>query len=226
MAKVLNPLNSVDASGSVGGLTYRRWRGIKTVCNRPLPARRHRGLQPFNRALLGFLSREWGLLTDEQRQLWRDYATEHPYPDGFGGTFILTGNQMYNALNHNAMRILGLAKQQDEPPIIDPAASMVSLVAETGAVDPGEIDLSWDHVGIPSNDDRNEIWISPPLGSEGKVNVDSRMRHRMNLEGEEVVVTVKELVEGAWYWFKTRYMDQFGQKTAWQWSHATPKLTP
>ncbi|MBA7661773.1 hypothetical protein ES703_69793 [subsurface metagenome] len=226
MAKVQSPLMSLLASGSIGGMVYSVWRGINTVRVKQQPVERHLPGQPRNRALLGYLSRAWGLLTDNQRQLWRDYATEHKYPDGFGGVFTLTGSQMYNALNHNAIRTKGGLFEQDEPPMIDPAASIALFDAVTGVTNPGEVDLSWDHIGVADSDDLNEIWISPPLGSEGKVNVDSRMRFEVSIGGDELLITVAGLVEGAWYWFKARYIDQFGQKTAWLWGHATPMLTP
>lgn len=226
MAKVMSPLMSLDAKGRVGGVIFSIWRGIHTVRTGPPPVARHVQDQPVNRALLGYLSRAWGLLTDDQRQLWRDYATEHKYPDGFGGVFTLTGSQMYNALNHNAMRLYGTAAEQDEPPVIDPAASIVSFTAATGVGSGGDIDLSWVHFGTPSAADRNEIWISPPLGSEGKVNVDSRMRYIAAVNGTEIAAVIPGRVEGAWYWFKIRYIDYFGQKTAWLWDHATPMLTP
>jgi len=223
MAKVLNPLGSLQASGSVGGLTYSLWRGINTVKAKPKPVKRHSGVQPRMRALLGYLSRAWGLLTDAQRQLWREYATEHPYPDGLGGTFILTGNQMFNALNHNAIRLFGVSFEQDEPPTVDPAASIRYFEAEEGALDPGSVDLSWALYGVGDVNDKNEIWISPPLGSEGKVNIDSRMRFKTYVVGNELLFSVTGLVETAWYWFKARYVDKYGQTTAWQWAHATPK---
>jgi len=226
VAKVLNPLNSVNAKGSVAGLTYSMWRGINTVKAKPKPVTRHVIEQPANRALLGYLSRAWGLLTDAQRQLWRDYAAEHPYPDGFGGTFILTGNQMYNALNHNAIRLGNVSAEQDEPPTVDPVASILAFTAETGETLPGDIDLVWAHLGTPVADDFNEIWISPFLGSEGKVNVDSRMRYYTQASGVTSMLTIPNLLMYAWYWIKIRYIDKFGQKTAWHWGHATPKVIP
>lgn len=226
MAKVLSPLMSLDAKGRVGGLVYSIWRGIHTVRTGPPPVARHVEEQPFNRALLGYLSRAWGLLSDAQRQLWRDYAVEHKYPDGFGGVFTLTGSQMYIALNHSAIRLGSTVSEQDEPPVVDPPASLNSLTVVTGATNPGDIDLAWTHIGAPVITDFNEIWVSPPLGSEGKVNVDSRMRHYGHPAGNAVALTITGYVEGAWYWVKVRYIDIFGQKTAWLWGHATPKLTP
>lgn len=226
MAKVLSPLHSVDAKGSIGGLTYSIWKGLNTVRSKQKSVARHATVQPFMRSLLGFLSRQWGLLTDVQRALWEAYAVEHPYPDGFGGTFILSGIQIYVALNHPSLRLFGPAAQQAEPPLIDPPATMREFTAATGGGNPGDIDLAWFHFGAPVGTDKNEIWISPPLGSEGKVNVDSRMRYLSNVVGNVLVFVASGLVEGAWYWFKARYIDEFGQKTAWQWGHATPMLTP
>lgn len=226
MAIVLQPLMSLDAKGKVGGCVFSIWRGMNTVRATNKLVWRHTGDQPANRALLGYLSRQWGLLTDEQRQLWRDYAAEHKYPDRFGGVFTLTGSQMYNALNHTAIRIGGVGFEQDEPPTVDPAASILAFSAVTGATDPGDIDLTWAMLGTPDADDFNEIWISPPLGSEGKVNVDSRMRYHSQVSGVTTMLTLPGFVEGAWYWLKIRYVDIYGQTTAYLWSHVTPKLTP
>lgn len=222
MAKVLNPLNSTQAKGSVGGLTYTQWRGQNIVRATGTPVRRHEGEQPDNRALLGFLSRQWGLLSDAERTLWNQYADEHPYPDGFGGTFKLSGIQMYCALNHNAVRLGGGVAKQDEPPLIDPAASLSVFTAETGIGVAGDVDVSWTTLGVGSADDFVELWISPPSGSPGLVNVDNRMKYAHKVEGSAVTDTIGSLVVGAWYWFKGRYIDQYGQKTAWHWDQATP----
>jgi len=37
--------------------------------------------------------------------------------------------------------------------------------------------------------------------------------------------TIADLVEGAWYWIRARYVGADGQTSAWQVSQATPKLT-
>lgn len=226
MARVKDPLHSTDAKGTVGGLTYAMWNGVNTVRVKSKPVRRLRTTQPRNRAILGYLSRYWGDLTDAQRALWEDYASNHPQPDGFGGVFIMSGINAYVMLNHSIIRLYGFGSEIEEPPVEDPPATISQFTASTGATNPGDIDLEWVHGGTPEITDINEIRMAGPFISPGKVNVFERKVHIANPGGTVVELTIEDLVEGAWYWFFIRYMDEYGQVTAWLTDQATPKLTP
>lgn len=226
MARVLNPLMSGEAKGSIGGNTFAAWRGMHVVRRKPIPARRMRTTQPINRSLLGFLSREYGTLSDGQRDLWETYALNHPHPDDFGGTFIMSGQNAYIMLNHSACRLGGIGALQTTPPADPPPANVITFDAVTGAVNPGDVDLSWTHAGAPVATDYNEIRFAGPFQSPARQEVHSRFRYAVAIVGDVLLSTMTGLVEGTWYWFLIRYIDEYGQKTAWLTKQATPKLTP
>ncbi len=217
---------SGKAKGSIGGITFAAWKGLPVVRRLPIPSRRLRTTQPQNRSLLGFLAREYTTLTPAQRVLWENYALNHPHPDGFGGTFILSGQNAYIMLNHTAVRGFAIGALQTDPPTDPPAASILSFTAETGATDPGDIDLTWSHAGTADAADRNEMRIAGPFQSPARQEVHSRFRHGAWIAGNLVVFTATGLVEDTWYWFLIRYTDQYGQTSAWHMKQATPKLTP
>ena len=67
MAKVLNPLHSDRALGSVGGLTYTESRQGATVRARVNPAQPRTSEQLAIRAILAQASQAWAALTDANR---------------------------------------------------------------------------------------------------------------------------------------------------------------
>ncbi|MBA7646326.1 hypothetical protein ES703_54088 [subsurface metagenome] len=225
MARVLNPLNSADAKGSVGGMTYTKSPAGNVCKRKSKPVQRSEPYKQSNRARMGFLSRHWGALTGVQRTSWKNWAIDHPQPDGFGGTFIMSGINAYCKLNFNAMRLGLPADDQDLPPVDECPASLNSLVAETGAGVAGDVDLTWTHNGAPTVEDWNEVQVAGPFISPGRKEVYSRFSYVLKPAGNLLVQTLGGLDEGMWYWFRVRYVDEFGQTSAWLYSQATPKLT-
>ncbi len=226
MARVLNPLMSGKAKGSIGGMTFAGWKGMHSVRRLPVPARRMRTTQPANRSLIGFLSREYGTLTNGQRDLWETYALNHPRDDGFGSTFIMSGQNAYIMLNHTAIRLGLIGKLQTTPPTDPPPATITGLSVVTGATDPGDIDLVWAQAGSPVVTDYNEYRIAGPFQSPARQEVHSRFRFLGKTTGEITMLTLSGLIEDTWYWVNMRYVDEYGQTTAWLTGQATPKLTP
>jgi hypothetical protein len=214
MAVVKNPLMSEKARGSVEGVTFSSWRGMAVAKRKSRPVRRRRSGQPRARSLLGFLSRYWGDLTDVQREAWRDYAANHPRPDKFGGTFQMTGSQAFTSLNHQAIRLGGYAALLEDPPASDPPASVDSLGAEDG-ISPVQIVLTWTLFGTPVATDFNEVWESRPYLSPGRVEIHEQYRFLKSNAGDDLEANVSGLQPGMWYWFQVRYVDEFGQVTAW-----------
>lgn len=225
MARVIGPFLSQKAKGSIGGMTAASWKGMSTIRRLPIPSVRRRSTQPSNRSLLGFLSRQYGTLSDADRDLWEGYALNHPQPDGFGSTFIMSGQNAYVMLNHSAVRLGLVIKLQTTPPTDPPPATITGLAVTTGATDPGDIDLVWAHAGSPVVTDYNEVRIAGPFQSQARQEVHARFKYRTKTTGEVSMLTLSDLVEGTWYWINVRYIDQYGQKTAWLTGQATPKLT-
>lgn len=222
MARVLNPLYSEDAKGSVGGLTFTKCPAGNVVKGKAGPVTRSGVYKQSNRARVGWLSRKWGTLTDEARNSWKAWAEDHPEPDGFGGTFIMSGINAFVKLNFNAMRLQTPAAYYGLPPEDECPASLNSLTASTGVGAAGDVDLVWTHNGVGEAEDFNEIQIAGPFLSPGRKEVYSRFRFIQLTSGTLLLATVSGLDVGMWYWFRVRYVDDFGQVSAWHYSQATP----
>lgn len=225
MAIVKDPLYSSDARGTIGGVTFSKSFAGNIAKIHPVPPRRARTTQPGNRHLLAWLARFWGELSDSARVSWKTWALNHPEPDKFGGTFIMSGINAFVKLNHTAMRIFGSSAQMTLPPADPPAASVATLAAVAGAVDPGDVDLTVTVTGSGSAEDKIEFQIAGPFQSPGLVEVFNQFRYVDSIVGNLLVDTISDLDEGFWYWFRARYVDEFGQVTPWIYAQATPKVT-
>lgn len=214
MAVVLNPFYSSKARGSVGGVTATRANvGAVMKLKARIPLRR-RGYQPRTRSILGWCARKYGELTAGLRDEWEAYAQNHPQPDGFGGTFILTPEQAYLMLNIVAVVRGGQTALQTSPPATVPGASMVDFSAEDGIAS-GEVDLTWGAYGTPVDVDHVDIQRAGPFQSQGRVEIHSRYRATVKLDGTAFQYTYQGLIPEMWYWFRVRYTDQYGQTTNW-----------
>lgn len=225
MAVVKNPFLSTDARGSVSGLTASYSRGGNTVRRKSKPTKHYLPRLSTNRSILGYVSRRWATLSDPQRDEWGAYALDHPGVDRFGDPFIMSGINAFMMLNHKAIRLWNASHYSEVPPAADPVSAVFVLTSVTGAVDPGDVDLSWTELGTGIVTDYYEIWMAGPFQSPGRVQIDNRYSFKLHVSGNVLLSTVSGLAEGFWYWFKVRYIDASGQITAWVTDQATPKLT-
>lgn len=223
MAIVKNPFLSGEARGSVGSMTATIGISGPVLKKKPIPVRRVRRTQPQNRSILGFLSREWGTLTDVQRQAWRDWAADNPVTNSFGDPFVMSGINAYTKLNAGVLRLVGDAGLTVLPPAGQPAANFSGMTAVAGVGVAGDVDLTWALYGTGLAADFCEIWVTTPYQSQGRVEV-TNFSYAAKVAGNIALLTVSGLQEGFWYWFRGRYIDQFGQMTAWLYDQATPKV--
>lgn len=214
MAKVLNPLMSQEAIGSLGAITFSKWRALRTVRGKANPARRFRTVQTVNRARLGYLSRQWSTLTDAQRELWRGWARVHPEPDGFGGTFILTGEQAFIMLNIQVMRLFAGATGLLVPPIAGIVSGVASLVMSAPGAS-GTFTATWTADTGNIVGDKFEVSIAGPFQSPGKIAVEGKYKSFSTVTGTTLTLLCTGQQAGAWYWCRVRYCDQTGQVSAW-----------
>jgi len=223
MAVVLNPFFSTKARGSIGGITASR-SGVGAVLKaKARPPRRARGIQPKIRSIMGWCARQYGSLTAGQRDEWEAYAQNHPQPDGFGGTFILTPEQAYLMLNVPAVHRGAAASLQTSPPADPPPATLIAIGAEDGVAS-GEVKLTTGSYGTPNADDFVDYQRAGPFQSPGRVEVHNRFRSSVKLAGTAYQYTYVGLVPEMYYWFRARYIDKYGQKTNWvmvQWKAPT-----
>jgi hypothetical protein len=223
--RLKDPYQAGGTIGSIGGITFSINKGQQTARVRTKPVRRLRTTQPRNRSILGFLSRAWGDLTSAQRVDWESYAANHPRTNAFGQQFLMSGINAFTSLNHSIIRLYGWGAFIEDAPVVDPAASINNFAAATGAVNPGDIDLSWSLLGTGDASDKIEIRVAGPFISPGRQEVFEKKRYVQEEDGDAVASTLTGLIEGQWYWVFARYIDQYGQVTAWQVDQATPKVT-
>lgn len=226
MALVQNPFLSTDARGSLSGLTASRSRAGPVIKRKSKPPTRRGNRQPSNRSIFGWLSRQWGALTDAQRSSWKAWAATHPGTDKFGESFIMSGLNAFIQLNHVVERLYGAGEFHTLPPEDTPASSGLILTAVAGITNPGDIDLSWTEEGTGLATDLWEIWQAGPFQSPGRVEVEGMFKYIGDVAGNVLLDTIADLDEGFWYWFQIRYVDEYGQVTVWVVDQATPKVTP
>lgn len=225
MAVVQNPFLSTAARGSLFGLTASFVRGGAVVKKKSNPATKYEPGQNKARSVLGWLSRQWGELTTQQRDSWDAWAIDHPGTDKFGDPFIMSGFNAFIMLNHHAVRFGGGVAMADLPPEDPPIASMYAIDVNTGATNPGDIDLTWVLTATGSVDDIIEIQIAGPFQSMGRKSIEARYAFKVKTTGEVTMLTIAGLDEGMWYWVRMRYVAADGQTTAWLSEQVTPKVT-
>jgi hypothetical protein len=77
---VTGPLFSLSASGQLGkSLVYSEWNGRKYVREYVVPHNPKSLAQQFQRAILGALSRWWGVASDADHLTWQDMADQNEY---------------------------------------------------------------------------------------------------------------------------------------------------
>lgn len=101
MAKVLNPLNSTQASGSVEGLTYSRWRGTNTTRRRSIPVNPNTTPQSLQRSALNAVVASWEeLQSGGLVPSWNSFAEAQAWNTGpFNESQILPTYQAYVKVN-------------------------------------------------------------------------------------------------------------------------------
>lgn len=225
MARVQNPLLSLAAKGSIGAITFSGGRYGPTAKTKSNPSTKVNFEQPTIRAMLGHLSRKWGFLTDANRESYKSWAINHPEPDGFGGTFILTGNTAYIKLNHTAWRLGGASKLQADAPVADLEYTIEDFVAGTPLVT-GDFITDWSLVGSGDAADHVEIQLAGPFDSPGRIQVFNQFRFEKTTTGLLETETTAGLIVDAYYWKRARYVGVDGQVAAWQYAHHQIETVP
>jgi len=215
MAKAVGPLHSDHVTGSVSGITFREYRGMAVVSRKLRPVERDRTVQPNNRAILSAIARAWGSVSAPDRALWDAYAVTHPFPNGFGGTFQLDGNQMFMAINHNAVRLGTWASLKQQPPATG-LTIVIDVLTATALVGVGQIKLEWTLMGNGLPTDNIEVRYAGPFTSPGRRAIKARLSFKVSAAGNSPTTTVTGLQSNAWHWFAARYVRADGVHSGWQ----------
>jgi len=222
VATVKGPFISLEARGSLSGMTASISVAGPVIRRKNAPVYRVRAGQSKIRSILGYSSRQWGSLTQAQRDAWIAYANDNPVQNKFGDPMTLSGINMFTKLNIVAVDKGGSGAFQTTPPSTEPASAVLVLTAATGVGIAGDVDLSWTEVGTGVAADFWEIRWAGPFQSPGKLEVYSKLANTSYVAGNVLLATIGGLDVGFWYWFAVRYVDQYGQTTNWHLAQATP----
>lgn len=88
-----------QASGSIGGVTYARTRGVMYTRGRGLTTNPNTAAQQAVRASLSSQAAAWATLDPAQREAWTTYAAGTPVTNALGDPLVLTGQQMFIRCN-------------------------------------------------------------------------------------------------------------------------------
>lgn len=161
MAKVLNPLNSSEARGRVGGLVYNTWRGHRTVKTHTNPTNQGIGLRGAQFAIIVAAGKRWKGISASQRAAWETYAVLHPDPDWTGQPKRIAGYHWFVRCNVNTYR--AFLSWTDDPP---PNPCLLDLVTLTPEMDYSDVKLTWTLATALSDPPYIlQIWRTKPLSA-------------------------------------------------------------
>lgn len=139
MAKLMQPLGSVEARGKVGGIIYNTWRGINYAKAFTAPVQPGSARQLELRGLLTTYTRAWATsLSAAQRADWIDYADTHLEVDWTGEPLRLTGQNWFVRTNVR-LADASLPTISDPPSAPGPGAILDATIAGTA----GTFDIAW-----------------------------------------------------------------------------------
>ena len=88
-----------DARGKVGGVIYSKNKGGSYAKNYTKPANPRTPKQVAQRNIFSYVSSNWRMLTDGQRNSWNSAASQVPVSNKVGEKIHLTGAQYFNKQN-------------------------------------------------------------------------------------------------------------------------------
>lgn len=193
MAKVLNPLNSTEARGRIGGLVYGTWRGISYVRTLVTPANQSTPRRLALRALSAQCTHRWQLISDAQRTAWQHFANSHLRPDWTGTPRRPHGFNFFLACN--VLRLDMGYTIVDAPPSIPNSHPLQTFIA---SADIDHIDVDWTlPPGAVGADLKVDIWITMPL-SAGRVPKIQDAKHLAYVDAEDTAYATGELYDGSY----------------------------
>jgi hypothetical protein len=168
VAKVINPLLSVEARGRMGGLVYNTWHGISYVKAHSGPNQPNSAAQLAARARLIAVGAGWRDLTQVQRDAWSVYADAHPESDWTGNPLRLTGQNWYIRTGVQLTR-MGVAVAANPPAVAAPDAPTGWLLDLTVA----DLTIEWT-APVALN------WIDCFMLGPVSTGVDPKIEHAVN----------------------------------------------
>lgn len=120
-----------DARGKVGGVIYSKNKGGSYAKNYTKPANPKTPKQVAQRNIFAYVSSNWRMLTDGQRNSWNSAASQVPVSNKVGEKIHLTGAQYFNKQNIDLF-VSGSATLATSPQqLVDIVGAVVTNAAAT-----------------------------------------------------------------------------------------------
>jgi hypothetical protein len=215
MAIVTGPLNSSEARGSVGDLTYNTWRGKHTVkrrCGPKIPDSGNRYAALENGQYADSL---WKLLSQDQRDEWIQWAASLREPHWTGQDKRLTGHNWYVRITVRR-RLLGNAPLL-HPPNYTITHAILDLYATPNST---YIVTTWTFEDFPDAGDYFvQLYLAGPHSIGRHATIHDAIRQGEAAFGDENFF-VGDLAAGTYTVF-CRLMHETGLVSPWQSDTAT-----
>lgn len=158
MVKLVNPLQSTEARGKLGGTVYNTWRGIRYAKTHTPPSNQSAPLRQEAKQRVINAAQRWKTITSSQRSEWNNYANEHTLDDWTGSPKRIAGFHWYVKIN-TIVQYIGEPYQDDPPQAIPIERPESWILTQSG----GDIIAmwTWPAEGNP-NDYHVQWWMSRP----------------------------------------------------------------
>lgn len=90
-----------EIAGSIGGTSFRRFRGSFVMYNKSLGGPKSKLLSNQKLAYLGWLFRQWRTLGNDVKNQWKSEADKYTFPDKFGVNRVLSPKDFFVKMNGN-----------------------------------------------------------------------------------------------------------------------------
>lgn len=163
MAKVIQPLGAVQASGTVEGNTHSRWRGLNIVRRKSLPSNPGTPAQGSqrNQLQLAVGAVKTAFTTPATKAAWATWASLNAFTDPF------TGNSIFLPPYQAALKVgmarlaFGLDMDLSTIPTISSTPVPLGIEINDGA---GVLTYEWDAATFGA-DDNVQLWTAGPVSA-------------------------------------------------------------
>jgi hypothetical protein len=209
MAKVTQPLGSVEARGAIGGYVYQPWRGIQTVRSRATPADVPGSAREGIKTLMASVSAAWRNLTDAQRSAWAEYARLHLDPYWTGEDLRLPAFQRFCKMRF-LQEWAGYSGTDDPPSLL-----MLHELSTLNLVDfGGQLTWTWAYSQMPGEPSCYlDAWAIGPHSAGRNMTIHD-CRHMFFEVAADLSHTTLLAPSGTWTSF-ARLISPYGQDTPW-----------
>lgn len=136
MAKILQGIGVEAISGTIGGTTFQKWRGLLIARGKPTPSNPMTERQTRIRSIVSTISRAWrDILTPGQRTAWDQHAEVFPWYDVFGRSMSLRGISLFLKMNTVLLDHEKLMQITPPPAVVPPELSYITVGEEEAYLD-------------------------------------------------------------------------------------------